>query len=81
MNVFFVFDDGSLLTPPLGTILPGRTVQPLPVKELTHPPRIVRPPQPPAGLTQPARQGVRGERRRQQAVQPAQPATPAVSSR
>ena len=23
MNVFFVFDDGSLLTPPLGTILPG----------------------------------------------------------
>src|ERR1700738_4647830 len=25
MNVFFVFDDGSLLTPPLGTILPGST--------------------------------------------------------
>src|ERR1700721_2438072 len=25
MNVFFVFDDGSLLTPPLGTILPGLT--------------------------------------------------------
>ena len=25
MNVFFVFDDGSLLTPPLGTILPGVT--------------------------------------------------------
>ena len=25
MNVFFVFDDGSLLTPPLGTILPGIT--------------------------------------------------------
>lgn len=25
MNVFFVFDDGSLSTPPLGTILPGIT--------------------------------------------------------
>jgi branched-chain amino acid aminotransferase len=25
MNVFFMFDDGSLLTPPLGTILPGIT--------------------------------------------------------
>src|SRR5207302_7547911 len=25
MNVFFVFDDNSLLTPPLGTILPGIT--------------------------------------------------------
>jgi branched-chain amino acid aminotransferase len=25
MNVFFLFDDGSLLTPPLGTILPGIT--------------------------------------------------------
>jgi branched-chain amino acid aminotransferase len=25
MNVFFVLDDGSLLTPPLGTILPGIT--------------------------------------------------------
>jgi branched-chain amino acid aminotransferase len=25
MNVFFVFDDGSLQTPPLGTILPGIT--------------------------------------------------------
>ncbi|WP_249128201.1 branched-chain amino acid aminotransferase [Bradyrhizobium lablabi] len=25
MNVFFAFDDGSLLTPPLGTILPGIT--------------------------------------------------------
>ena len=25
MNIFFVFDDGSLLTPPLGTILPGVT--------------------------------------------------------
>ena len=25
MNVFFVFDDGSLRTPPLGTILPGVT--------------------------------------------------------
>jgi branched-chain amino acid aminotransferase len=25
MNVFFVFDDGALLTPPLGTILPGIT--------------------------------------------------------
>ena len=25
MNVFFVMDDGSLLTPPLGTILPGIT--------------------------------------------------------
>ncbi len=25
MNVFFVFEDGSLLTPPLGTILPGIT--------------------------------------------------------
>ena len=25
MNVFFVFDDGSLSTPPLGTILPGVT--------------------------------------------------------
>jgi branched-chain amino acid aminotransferase len=25
MNVFFVFDDSSLLTPPLGTILPGIT--------------------------------------------------------
>ncbi len=25
MNVFFVFNDGSLLTPPLGTILPGIT--------------------------------------------------------
>ena len=25
MNVFFVFDDGSLTTPPLGTILPGIT--------------------------------------------------------
>ena len=25
MNIFFVFDDGSLLTPPLGTILPGIT--------------------------------------------------------
>jgi branched-chain amino acid aminotransferase len=25
MNVFFVFDDGSLITPPLGTILPGIT--------------------------------------------------------
>jgi branched-chain amino acid aminotransferase len=25
MNVFFVFDDGSLVTPPLGTILPGIT--------------------------------------------------------
>jgi len=25
MNIFFVFDDGSLVTPPLGTILPGIT--------------------------------------------------------
>jgi branched-chain amino acid aminotransferase len=25
MNIFFVFDDGSMLTPPLGTILPGIT--------------------------------------------------------
>ncbi len=25
MNVFFVYDDGSLVTPPLGTILPGIT--------------------------------------------------------
>jgi len=25
MNIFFVFDDGSLITPPLGTILPGIT--------------------------------------------------------
>jgi len=25
MNIFFVFNDGSLLTPPLGTILPGIT--------------------------------------------------------
>jgi branched-chain amino acid aminotransferase len=25
MNIFFVFDDGSLATPPLGTILPGVT--------------------------------------------------------
>ena len=25
MNVFFVFDDGAMLTPPLGTILPGIT--------------------------------------------------------
>src|SRR5690606_17589491 len=25
MNLFFVFDDGSILTPPLGTILPGIT--------------------------------------------------------
>jgi branched-chain amino acid aminotransferase len=25
MNVFFVFDDGSMITPPLGTILPGIT--------------------------------------------------------
>ncbi len=25
MNVFFVFDDGTMLTPPLGTILPGIT--------------------------------------------------------
>jgi branched-chain amino acid aminotransferase len=25
MNIFFVFDDGTLLTPPLGTILPGIT--------------------------------------------------------
>ncbi len=25
MNIFFVFDDGSILTPPLGTILPGIT--------------------------------------------------------
>lgn len=25
MNLFFVFDDGSVLTPPLGTILPGIT--------------------------------------------------------
>jgi branched-chain amino acid aminotransferase len=25
MNVFFVFEDGSLSTPPLGTILPGIT--------------------------------------------------------
>jgi branched-chain amino acid aminotransferase len=25
MNIFFVFEDGSLLTPPLGTILPGIT--------------------------------------------------------
>jgi branched-chain amino acid aminotransferase len=25
MNIFFVFDDGSLLAPPLGTILPGIT--------------------------------------------------------
>lgn len=25
MNIFFVFDDGSVLTPPLGTILPGIT--------------------------------------------------------
>ena len=25
MNIFFVLDDGSLLTPPLGTILPGIT--------------------------------------------------------
>jgi branched-chain amino acid aminotransferase len=25
MNVFFVFEDGSMLTPPLGTILPGIT--------------------------------------------------------
>ena len=26
MNVFFVFDDGSLLTPPLGTILPRERI-------------------------------------------------------
>jgi branched-chain amino acid aminotransferase len=25
MNIFFVFDDGSMMTPPLGTILPGIT--------------------------------------------------------
>src|SRR6201999_650255 len=25
MNIFFVFDDGSMSTPPLGTILPGIT--------------------------------------------------------
>ena len=25
MNIFFVFDDGSMVTPPLGTILPGIT--------------------------------------------------------
>jgi len=25
MNIFFVFEDGSLATPPLGTILPGIT--------------------------------------------------------
>ncbi|MGC9666266.1 branched-chain amino acid aminotransferase [Planosporangium sp. 12N6] len=25
MNIFFVFDDGTLITPPLGTILPGIT--------------------------------------------------------
>jgi branched-chain amino acid aminotransferase len=25
MNIFFVLDDGSLVTPPLGTILPGIT--------------------------------------------------------
>src|SRR6202012_2986859 len=25
MNIFFVFEDGSLVTPPLGTILPGIT--------------------------------------------------------
>ncbi len=25
MNIFFVFDDGSIVTPPLGTILPGIT--------------------------------------------------------
>ncbi|MFC3713231.1 branched-chain amino acid aminotransferase [Sphingoaurantiacus capsulatus] len=25
MNIFFVFDDGSMLTPPLGTVLPGIT--------------------------------------------------------
>lgn len=25
MNLFFVFDDGSVITPPLGTILPGIT--------------------------------------------------------
>ena len=25
MNIFFVFDDGSMITPPLGTILPGIT--------------------------------------------------------
>ena len=25
MNVFFVMDDGSIITPPLGTILPGIT--------------------------------------------------------
>ena len=25
MNIFFAFDDGSLSTPPLGTILPGIT--------------------------------------------------------
>src|SRR5579872_5221055 len=25
MNIFFVFEDGSLSTPPLGTILPGIT--------------------------------------------------------
>jgi branched-chain amino acid aminotransferase len=25
MNIFFVFDDGSMTTPPLGTILPGIT--------------------------------------------------------
>jgi branched-chain amino acid aminotransferase len=25
MNIFFVFEDGSMLTPPLGTILPGIT--------------------------------------------------------
>jgi branched-chain amino acid aminotransferase len=25
MNIFFVFDDGTMVTPPLGTILPGIT--------------------------------------------------------
>ena len=28
MNIFFVFDDGSLMTPPLGTLLPGITLDP-----------------------------------------------------
>ena len=56
---------------------PGRTVQPLPVKERTQPPRIVRPPQPSAVTPQPARQEQRGERRRPQSVQPVQPVQPA----
>ena len=41
MNIFFVFDDGSLTTPPLGTILPGITRDSI-IALAKDPARIVR---------------------------------------